>query len=560
MAIVHDLFQNTLLENNDLRTPVSVLDAAVALAPTDPVVLGSRVVFGAGASFATAARLLEESPVTQEHLSLQFLRERAASRRLSFTTEQTQLLLDSRDPVDMALLTMDRLFWLQLGTSTGMCKELLGWLDRARLNSREADPILYGATAVLAGLSGDREMVDSCVAALERLWPEDVAILSWGPLAYEHLEKGSGLQHMRKLAARFPDSESLRLRIAAQLWKSRQYEEHDRLAATLPPRLQLRSQLLSASLRGDQAQLRALRAQLDADENESQEQKDLALCLLAPELDWNATARVLAVDAPDMILMLRLAQRHPPDEQRTQLLDALDRVLAAKPPTTPAVVLAHALGKELGELEHGAPTVAAIADLRELPDSCLQFAMEILRQAKDWISLQRFATYALEHVEGDRLRGFAAFHLGIAAARLGDDEAAMRWFDKQKEITGRPYVEVFQEQARYYVSESTPADKRDPARALKLCDDLDRQLQGRGRSPWFGAIRAEVEFANERPAEALLAAQEALQMQRRGKQAWLEEKILGFWSAPADIEERLEAAIARYRAAAGSAGDAPRDK
>ncbi|MCA8963246.1 MAG: serine/threonine protein kinase [Planctomycetes bacterium] len=551
MPIVHEAIRDILVRGGRTQAALPQLERAKRLAPDDPIVLGTWAIFGAAVDFAAAARILGDNPVTAEHRSLQLLRERAVARRLTFTDAETRQLLDSPDPVDVALVTMDRLAWLQSGADKALADELLTWVERARLNARDNDPLLIGVTACLAARNGNREEVANCVAAIERLWPDDVSVRLWIPLAQEMLDDKPNLEQTRRLAALFPDSLEAKRRLIQALGPD-DADEIDRVIDTMPPQWRRRAAMKEAKDQGDDEKLRALCEELSKDPEELPGSKAALLAMFAPDLSKPFVREVLSNDAPDGGVLTSLAGLLSDPEDRRLLVAGFERTMAAQPPRNIKIVWARGFFGALGQLQDAAPYISAFDGLDGLSPDVLRFCIEVIREAGKWDELERFSKALYDLADGDDNRSRAAFHLGIAAARRGQDEEATRWLDQHRKLAGgRVYSECFQEQARIMASPNTPAGQRDPERALHLCDKLDEGLERRGipRSPWFGAIRAEVEFANGHVAEALRTALQALEAQRAGPAAWKAAKMMGTWSAPADLEAQLVTAIERYRAA-----------
>ncbi len=551
MSVVHEAFRDIIVRGSRTRTALPRLEQAKLLAPDDPTVLGTWAIFGAANDFAAAERILGDNPVTKKHLSLQLLRDRAGARRMTFTDAETRQLLSSPDPVDVALVTMDRLAWLQSGADKALADELLAWVERARLNARDNDPLLIGLTAWLAARIDDREKAANCIAALERLWPNDVSVRLWVPFAQEMVDDKPDLEQLRRLVELFPDSLEAKRRLLQSLGPEHA-DEIDRLLDAMPPQWRRRIAMKQAQDEGDDEELRVLCEELGKDPEEQPSAKAVLLARCAPELGKPFVRELLANDAPDGGMLTSLAGLLSDPEDRRLLVASFERTMAAQPPRDVRIVWARSFFGALGQLQDAAPYVGTIDDLDGFSPAVLRFGIEALREAGRWDDLERFAKALFALADSDDNRSRAAFDLGIAASRRGHDDEAARWFDQHRKLAGgRVYTECFQEQARIMASPDTPAERRDPERALHLCDKLDEglRMKKRPRSPWYGAIRAEVEFANGRVDDALRTALEALEAQRAGPAAWQAAKMMGTWTAPADLEARLVAAIERYRAA-----------
>lgn len=555
--------QNMSLAHSMLRGMVisHVLPAAgswrtqrnAALAADDPLVLACHIISRGGHDFAADARLLEDFPQTHTHLGLTLLAARLAARRVAFSTEEWDQLMASRVPLDQTIAVLDRLMWMGMMPRNEVARDLVKAIDLARLTSAQADPLLLGARVHLASTLQDTELFDQTSHAIETLWPDDPDTLSWISTSLIRIDANRAEAYHRGLAAKFPDhlpTQSMRV-VFRMLHDETPHLENVEMTG-------LEGRRFEASLcmsKNDRQGLLAVCNEIVADPDESAIYKAVILMSLDPARAVPFVREELARDAPLARSLKLISERAKDTENRALVEDGLRRLAAAQPPSWAALSLVRLQYGTEQDMPRAASTLALLQEIDGLPTDMAWYGCIALSRARDWQQLHRYATAMLKASAKDSQRHIATFYLAMAKIRLGDDTEGMRLMKEYLAGAGNSaYPEAHQEHARYLASPDTPATERDPERALALCDMVDRRRRSRNLqpSPWHNAVRAEAEFANGNVETAVKLATEALTKYRDSNRT-PQVTALNTWPTPHDFEERLQAALERYGAAAPAA-------
>lgn len=485
------------------------------------------------------AILAEHATIIDGSHGLRLLRAKIVERRAFFSAEEVERLRHSHDVVDRYVLALDRLFRAEDHQCEEAYLEAETSLDQATM-ARDNDPLLLGLRAWAALRAGLADKFTSIGSVMRSRWPGDIHALSWLYLSLRPIDADKARAVLEEVAAANPrhartfELRALDALLANEPRTAAAFVVAAGNAGLTSPRLTL-YELLAAAKLDPTAAARALR---DAPRDELAFGRRLALTRQASPADGDALfAEMLAVERqpPGVLKALYRDAHGRKDEAST---DAVWQRWRATYPDR-CELHAHRIGQFVARKDvDGVVQLAREFMLaREYLDPNAPFVCSHLTTARDWETLLAWAQRWLEHGTGAR-RTEAATHAGIAAARLGRPDIAVRHLSDatNAKVPGVKYAYALLDLAWIRVDpngDTTLHEFDNAAQLVTRFDNLKRNHPTIETGAWTQLVRAEVAFAGGNKAAAIEAAERGLTLRPE-------------LHAPADVKEQLRQALARY--------------
>jgi serine/threonine protein kinase len=565
--ITHAALLGFLIRKEANEQDLKLLTDALAVRPTDPGLLATLVGIA-----SQDHRDLAKAAITaaQRHggkqLGLQLAAQRMAEGRQFFSPTELAQIANSHDELDIHLRLVDRVLWTNATSIEEEAELLAADLDREVLVSGP-HPLLHGMRAWIASWFGDERMIASSCDAIERKWPNQEIVHMWRIQALQNIDPNRAIEAADRYLALHPQA------IMMPYVKARCVENTGNLKAALEllDQIPLRRETLQT--------VTTTRVHLLHKLGRPDEACDV-LVRTYPSPAKHASTKEFLVDLGrrDVITLTTLALFEPAAAMELYrergfaagatlytIQEAID-LAGTKGDWKTAEEFAlrghelfpehHTFRWRLADMRCRRKDYAGASEItrgmlvsRRLLDYFGTSIASIRMHEKDWEGL-------LQHAERwyrwstDR-KAAAAYYRGLALARLGQSDNAIRALEEHLELAGAAnraaeqagnsrrfnYREAHLE-LLWLELQSSPADQR---KQLLETSDRCRHVrpmlsQDAGRSAWWSLMQAEVLALEERPAEAKAAALRARRL--------LDQPAL---NAPANLAELVEAAIQRFQ-------------
>ncbi|MCU0863577.1 MAG: serine/threonine protein kinase [Planctomycetes bacterium] len=475
-------------------------------------------------------------------LGLRLFAQKVASGRSFFDAAEVAQLIDSTAPEDKYVLALDRALLAEDNPSDRCRQEAAARLEEASI-ANDADPLLQSLRLWQAATRRDATELHAIRRAMTARWPDSPACAAWIAACSEFVAPAEVDRELKQRLADEPH--------AIWAWEHRAGQA---LRGAAPDPAAALAIIAAAREQGiDSPQLRAFEALATARADAATAR--LWLQRMPPDRMTPARRlRLLTLDAPGTAAAECARWLEQPRPRWSELEAAhgfamqqedsalADRVWDRAHELYPDRRSMHSARLELLYRRRELAKAAELAREYELPDAEMRNApiiAQLLAQSRSWRELFDFSLHWQERGPAEQ-RAWAASHAGLAAARVGELEAAIDQLAIA--LAGRPplgkwYAHALLEDAWLRVAPDAPAPHRDPLLARARIEALARhnpKLQQKLEGPWTDLVRAEVEFANGNlgAAKQLLA--------RAAAQRVAEVH------APDDLQQRIAAARVRY--------------
>ncbi|MCA8953276.1 MAG: serine/threonine protein kinase [Planctomycetes bacterium] len=538
-------FQSFLVLEAASETSIAKLRAEYELAPRDPTLAACLLTFLGQSQSDEARREFASMPTwVLETAGAQAMAHRLATRRPFFSDEEAEQLGRSDDLLDLLLVALDRVL-LQRDT---LVDEHLRWALPvvARLNAgyREANPLVRGVEAWINAQLGDRAGLDAACWSLGKLWHDNEAACLWRMLATAEVDRTAARAIADEFLAAHPGNYPVTVRAVAMLFDLERYDDAIRLLRAAEPqgdRAHHHRDLMTAKAlfcAGREDEARRLFASIPRPDEESRGDW-LAVCAILEPDTARPRYELLLRDPCQSAAVFEHAIAFAADMRDRDLLQRAMQAAAAAHPYRAKFRwrLARALAAQGNLLAAG-----AAADGLTLPkvdaDAYAHGAAMGLCATKKFDQLRALAERWQQLCREDEWR--MAYYLGVARARTGDYEDAMAAFTRHRtaaKASGRAeMIGAVLEEMWIRVMPGGPPNLRDVGRARQLLGSPAVAEAIRKGRDWFYLIAAEVWFQSG-------DRNKALDLVERG----LAPDCQPYFTAPADVADRLRAALVRYR-------------
>ncbi|MCB9877971.1 MAG: serine/threonine protein kinase [Planctomycetes bacterium] len=437
-----------------------------------------------------------------------------AEERAFFTDDEVAELQSSPDPLDHYVLAIERVLLANDTYIFTHRRQAADCIAHALL-SNGPDELLHGLLVWSAYGTHEPHRIEVAHNAIVRLWPDDVAALTWVAGAQLHAQSPDTDATLRRLEELAPDSlgwHFLRTRQAARSgnWRdvAARAEAAMRAGATS---VGTRGMALRAASQTWAAPLFCQLGELFPAHMPCYPTLHATLAT-APRLARGLAQRVLDRNpTPEQLFSLHAAATDMGHEGIAHLLeDYLLREMPDRRRMDP--YLMHRFGAAFADRrasqedrEHSSATVSAAARrwrANEGEAYLLPTQMRMLATVRDWPALDSAARDWFAASEGDDHLQAAGF-VALAESRMGNDLVAAEFSAIALCAKSRKtwWINAWLEDAWLHVDPNGPTELRDPARAMEHMQRFQehndpRRIRLPFRGPWINGIQAHVYLAN----------------------------------------------------------------